>query len=103
MKTIAPRGMRPAHKHDCDTCVFVGTILHDDGTKHDAWVHESNRYTDYIIRFGSDGPDYACGSDATTRVYSNTDGQVVFAATNIMYAWMHERWMAHRFNVREEK
>lgn len=48
--------MGPQWKHDCERCVFLGRL-----GKVDLYYHiDSNplRYTSYLIRYSSNGPDY---------------------------------------------
>ena len=59
--------MKPAYKHDCDKCTFLGTILVKDidetgkeGGEVDLYHCDGNIPT-VIARYSSDGPDYSSG------------------------------------------
>lgn len=59
--------MKPKFQHDCDSCIFLGTIT-SEGEDYDIWTCPSsnkNGYAIVIARFGDDGPEYA---STTTRV-----------------------------------
>lgn len=54
---------QPHFEHDCDCCVFLGSVLDDTSVQRytDLYFHKSEFETTVIARFGSDGPQYSSG------------------------------------------
>lgn len=50
---------QPLHQHDCDTCVYLGTLYESDLYYHDGGDRPSQ--TTVIARHSSNGPDYTSG------------------------------------------
>jgi hypothetical protein len=55
---LVSRNVKPVHQHDCEKCRFLGTVIGECGYRQDMYVCVQSTYTDYISRFGSDGPEY---------------------------------------------
>lgn len=55
--------MQPTHKHDCEACKFIGTVVLESisGAKHLTDIYRScQEYgSKFILRFSSEGWDYA--------------------------------------------
>lgn len=56
--------MKPAHKHDCRACLFVGADTPQKGERRvnrvDMWIHPNRSGMHTLIRrYSSDPPDYA--------------------------------------------
>jgi hypothetical protein len=57
-----------AHKHDCDNCAFMGSIVTIENRIGDIYVCSSHYGISFIIRFSSDGPDYASGDNVRSVI-----------------------------------
>lgn len=85
--------MKPVHQHDCDRCVYLGTINRDrfgddvDGNKIDCyWCKSpSSPNLDSVIgRFGSNGPDYS--SSLPPEAFAMGDEYLINAERWYLYA-----------------
>lgn len=54
---------KPHHVHDCACCTFLGTYQYGRETL-DLYVH-SGRNSTVLARYGSEGPEYTSGTDAS--------------------------------------
>lgn len=48
----------PAHRHDCDQCVFKGSGTEANGNPVDVYRCEQHGIPTWVGRYGSGGPDY---------------------------------------------
>jgi hypothetical protein len=48
--------MRPIHKHDCESCIFLATVMNDDGQMVDWYIHrhDSIRGDSMVGRYSSE-------------------------------------------------
>lgn len=53
---------QPVHKHDCNSCVFLGNYVLTRETSTDTLdLYYCPNEPTVVARFGSDGPDYSSG------------------------------------------
>lgn len=56
--------MKPKHQHDCDACIFLGSVKSEDAKTVDLYLHMDEVHDGdctFIARYSSYGPDYSSG------------------------------------------
>ena len=62
--------MKPLHKHDCERCMFLGSINGMDG-------YYCPTGETYILRFSSEGSDYTSRGDRRKWRYPELDVRIL--------------------------
>lgn len=52
-------GATPTHKHDCEECIFVGTVYDEERTDDLYYCEQSCKDPTVVRRWSSDGPHYS--------------------------------------------
>lgn len=95
---LTPAKEPPLHKHDCDTCVFVCSMLVGNKIV-DWWVHPcgTGKWDEIIMRNSDEGSDYSCvyiggTDDRVTCNFGSYRSTVALNSQRILARYVYDKY-----------
>lgn len=90
---------KPVHTHDCDRCVYLGTISPRSASDSEGqWIDcywcenkEHPQLSSMLGRYGSNGPEYA--SSHPPEAFASKDDYLLFADRWYLFSLLRATWL----------